>query len=126
MTSRSASSVLTPPAALTPMCGDTERRIRIRSSCVAPVAREAGRCLDEVRAGGLSDVAGADLLVVRQVGVLEDDLDDGAGGVGDVHDRSDVGLDLGIPPGLEGSDLEHHVELTGAIADRARPTRTPS
>ncbi len=37
ITSSSASSVRTPPAALTPMCGDVLARIRIRSSWVAPL-----------------------------------------------------------------------------------------
>ena len=36
MTSSSASSVRTPPAALTWMCGEVFARIRRRSSCVAP------------------------------------------------------------------------------------------
>ena len=47
----------------------------IRSSWVAPRGREAGRGLDEVRAGGLAQPARADLLVVGQVRVLEDDFD---------------------------------------------------
>jgi hypothetical protein len=47
-----------------------------RSSWVAPLGRETGRGLHEVGAGGLGQVAGADLLVVGQVGVLEDHLDD--------------------------------------------------
>ena len=64
--------------------------------------REAGRGLDEVGAGRLAEDAGADLLVIGQVGVLEDDLDDGAGGVGDLDDRRDVGLDVGITAGLAG------------------------
>ena len=36
MTSSSASSVRTPPAALTWMCGEVFARISLRSSCVAP------------------------------------------------------------------------------------------
>ena len=48
---------------------------------------EPGGGLDELGAGGLGQVARPDLLVVGQVGVLEDDLDDGAAGVGDLDDR---------------------------------------
>ena len=65
-----------------------------------PARGEAGRGLDEVAAGRLGQAAGADLLVVGQVGVLEDDLDDGAGRVGDLDDGRDVGLDVGVAAGL--------------------------
>ena len=78
MTSSSASSVRTPPAALTPMCGEVLARISRRSSWVAPARGEARRRLDEVGAGRLGQAARADLLVVGQVGVLEDHLDDRA------------------------------------------------
>src|SRR4029079_6369445 len=45
-----------------------------------PGRREAGAGLDEVATGGLREVAGPDLLVVGEVGVLEDHLDDRAAG----------------------------------------------
>ena len=96
MTSRSASSVRTPPAALTWMCGDVFARIRREVVVRRAAGREPGRGLDEVGPGGLGQAAGADLLVVGQVGVLEDDLDDRAGGMGDLDDRRDVGLDVGV------------------------------
>ena len=68
---------------------DVRRGVRAHQAQVVvggAAGREAGRGLDEVGAGGLGQVAGADLLVVGQVGVLEDDLDDRAGRVGDVDD----------------------------------------
>ena len=80
--------------------------------------REPGGGLDEVAAGCLGQVAGSDLLVVGQVGVLEDDLDDGAGSMRDVDHGPDVRLDVGVAPGLEGADLDDHVELARAVADR--------
>ena len=63
---------------------------------MAPVGGEAGRRLDEVRAGDLGHVAGPDLLVVGQVGVLEDDLDDRAAGVGGVDNGADVQPDVTV------------------------------
>ncbi len=126
MTSSSASSVRTPPAALTWTCGDHRTAHQDQVLVRRPARREPRRCLDEVAAGGLGDVAGADLLVIGQVGVLEDDLDDRAGpAVGDFDDGGDVVVDLGIPAGLEGSDLEDHVELECAVADApARASNT--
>ena len=80
--------------------------------------REPGRGLDEVAAGSLGEAAGPDLLVVGQVGVLEDDLDDRAGVMGDLDDRGDVGADVGVAPGLQGADLDDHVELGRAVGQR--------
>ena len=118
ITSSSASSVRTPPAALTPMCGEVLARMRMRSSWVAPLGANPVEVLTKSAAGGLAQVAGPDLLVVGQVGVLEDDLDERPGGVGDVDDRRDVGQDLGVATRLEGPDLDDHVELPRAVADR--------
>ena len=81
MTSISASSVRTPPAALTLTCGETLARISRRSSSVAPRRREPGRGLDVVGAGALDGVAAADDLVLGQIRVLEDDLHDRPAGV---------------------------------------------
>ncbi len=78
---------------------------------------ETGRRLHEVGSGRLRQAAGPDLLVVGQVGVLEDHLDDCARRVGDVDDRRDVGLDVRIAAGLERADLDDHVELGGAVAE---------
>ena len=84
-----------------------------------PVAR-----LDEVAARGLRQLARPDLLVVRQVGVLEDDLDDRTGGVRDLHHRGDVRLHLGVPTRPEGADEQHHVQLRGAVGERWRASAT--
>ena len=100
---------------------DVRRRVGAHQAQVVvgrAARREPGRGLDEVGAGGLGQAAGADLLVVGQVGVLEDDLDDRAGGVGDLDDRGDVGLDVGVAAGLEGADLDDHVELGRAVGQR--------
>ena len=97
MTSISASSVRTPPAALTRVRRDAathEREVLVGRAG----RREPGGGLDEVAAGRLGQVARPDLLVVGQVGVLEDDLDDGAGGVRDVDHGPDVRLDVGVAP----------------------------
>ena len=106
MTASSASSVRTPPAALTWTCGRGVGAHEAQVLVGGAGRREAGGGLDEVAAGGLGQPAGADLLVVGQVGVLEDHLDDRAGGVGDLDDRRDVGLDVGVAAGLEGPDLD--------------------
>ena len=81
--------------------------------------REPGRGLHELGAGRLGQVAGADLLVIGQVGVLEDDLHDRAAGMGDVDDGLDVGPDVGIPAGLQGADLDDHVQFGRPIGQRA-------
>ena len=102
---------------------DVRRRVRAHQPQVVvrgATRREAGRGLDEVGAGGLGQVAGADLLVVGQVGVLEDDLDDRAGRVGDLDDGRDVGLDVRVAAGLERADLDDHVDLGRARRASAR------
>ena len=78
--------------------------------------REAGGGLHEVATGRLRQAAGPDLLVVGQVGILEDDLDDGARVVGYLGDGGDVRLDLRVPARLEGADEQHHVQLGGPVA----------
>ena len=118
MTSSSASSVRTPPAALTWTWA--RRSAHQRQVLVGRAAgREPGRGLDEVGAGRLGQLAGADLLVVGQVGVLEDDLDDRAGAVGDLDDRRDVRPDVGVAAGLQRADLDDHVELGRAVGQRS-------
>ena len=117
MTASSASSVRTPPAALTRTCGEVLARISRRSSWVAPDGAKPGAGLDEVAAGGLGEAAGADLLVIGEVGVLEDHLDDRARGVRDLDDGADVVLDVLVAAGLEGADLEHHVQLGGPVRE---------
>ncbi len=96
MTSSSASSVRTPPAALTATCGEVLARIRAQVVVRRAARREPGRGLDEIAAGRLGQAARPDLLVVGQVGVLEDDLDDRAGGMGDLDDGRDIGLHVGV------------------------------
>ena len=85
--------------------------------------REAGRGLHEVGAGRLGQAAGPDLLVVGQVGVLEDHLDDRAGGVGDLDDRGDVGLDVGVA-----ADLSAPIWMTmsSSVAPSASARRASS
>ena len=117
MQSISASSVRTPPAALTLMCGDTVARIRRRSSSVAPAGGVARRRLDVGGAGFLGEPATGDLLVVGEEDVLEDHLDD-RGVAGGVDDGGDVVADVVDEPGAEQPDLQHHVELDGALLDR--------
>jgi len=56
---------------------------------------EAGAGLDEVAARRLGEPAGADLLVVGEVGVLEDNLDDRPGGVRTLDALLDV-MNLGV------------------------------
>ena len=118
MTSSSASSVRTPPAALTSMVGEVFARISRRSSWVAPPGAKPVEVLTKSAPAVSRQVTGADLLVVGQVGVLEDDLDDGAALVGDVDDGLDVGLDVRVAARLEGSDLDDHVELRRAVGER--------
>jgi hypothetical protein len=79
---------------------------------------EAGGCLDELGPGRLGQATGADLLVVGEIGVLEDHLDDRATGVGDVDHRGDIGQHLGIPVRLERADREDHVDLGRAVGER--------
>jgi hypothetical protein len=78
---------------------------------------EAGRRLHEVGARRLGRPAGSDLLVVGQVCVLEDDLDDRAGSMGDLDDGRDVCPDVDIPTRLERADVQHHVDLAGALLE---------
>ena len=92
ITSISASSVRTPPAALTWTWGETRPPHQGEVLVGRPARREPGRRLDEVGTRGLGQARAADLLVVGQVGVLEDDLDDRAARVGDLDDGGDVGL----------------------------------
>src|ERR1035437_5332056 len=113
ITARSASSVRTPPAALTWMCGEVFARMRRRSSWVAPDGAKPVLVLTK------SAPAAALLLVVGQVGVLEDHFDDRAGRMPDLHDGLDVRLHVGVPTGLERADLDHHVQLGGTVRQRS-------
>ena len=117
MTSISASRVRTPPAALTLTRGDTRRAHQSQVLERRAARREPGRRLDVVGAGSLGRLAAADDLVLRQVGVLEDDLDDRPSGHG-VHDRADVGLDLVVHPGSQPADVDDHVELGRTVPQR--------
>ena len=45
-------------------------------------------------------------------------------GVGDLDDGPDVRLDVGVAAGLEGADLEDHVELGRAVAERRTASKT--
>ena len=125
MTSINASRVRTPPAALTLTRGDTRRAHQSQVLERRAARREPGRCLDVVGAGSLGRLAAADDLVLRQVGVLEDDLDDRPSGHG-VDDRPDVRLDLVVHPGSQPADVDDHVELGRAVRQRTDRTRTPS
>ena len=99
---------------------DVRRRVRAHQAQVVMGGARRGEAragLDEVAARCLGEPAGADLLVIGEVGVLEDHLDDRPGGVGYLHDRPDVVLDLLVPARLEGADLEDHVQLRGAVRE---------
>ena len=117
MQSISASSVRTPPAALTLMCGDTVARINVMSSSVAPLGGVAGRRLDVGGTGGFRRPTAGDLLLVGEEAVLEDHLDDRRV-AGRGHDRGDVVGDLVDETRAQQPDLQHHVELDGALLDR--------
>ncbi len=80
---------------------------------------KSGRGLHEVGAGGLGQLAGPDLLVVGEIGVLEDDLDDRPSSMSHVDHGRDIGLDIAVATGLQRADLEHHVELGRAIGEGA-------
>ena len=118
MTSMSASSVRTPPAALTLTCGPTARAHQPEVVERGARWREPGRGLDVVGAGALDRLAAADDLVLGQVRVLEDDLDDRPRGMGDVGHRPDVGLDALVLARAQPADVDDHVELGRAVADR--------
>jgi hypothetical protein len=90
-----------------------ERQVGVRRAA----GSEPGRRLHEVGAGGLGETAGAHLLLIGEVRVLEDDLDDRARGVGDLDDRTDVVAHPLVPPGFQRPDVDDHVELPGAGGD---------
>ena len=79
---------------------------------------ETGGGLDVVGAAGDGEPAGDDLLLVAQVGGLDDHLverTDLAAGVGDPGDVTPHEVVL---TAFQGPDVDHHVDLAGAVAKR--------
>ena len=118
MTASRSSSVRTPPAALTCTCGEVTRRISARSSCVAPEGAKPVEVLTKSRAGGLDQARAALLLVVVEVGVLEDHLHQRPRVVRDCHHGGDVVANVLVATGAQRADLDHHVQLGGAVGER--------
>ena len=86
--------------------------------CGGPAGGEAGAGLEEVGSGGEGDLGGAQLFFKGEEAGLEDDFDDGSGGVGQLDDAADVladGLEVGGLPGLEETDVEDHVEIVRTV-----------
>jgi hypothetical protein len=89
-----------------------QRHVLGRRSALA----EAGRGLHEVRAGQLGERAADDLLLIAQHAGLEDHLHLGRAGGAD-HPADVVG-DGRVVAGLQGADVDHHVDLAGSVTDR--------
>ena len=70
---------------------------------------EARRGLDEAGTRGGAQLAGADLLLVVQVRVLEDHLHRPA--LRGLDDGPDVALDVRVLTGDQAADVQHHVDL---------------
>ena len=87
--------------------------------------RVPGGRLDPVGAELAADLTEADLVLVLQVGVLEDDLHLLARGVGHVDDGGDVVAD-GPPVAAQHlADVDDHVELLAAVLQGAGRLRPP-
>jgi hypothetical protein len=83
---------------------------------------ETGAGLEEVGSGGESDLGGAEFFFEGEEAGFEDDLDDGALGVGQFDDAADVLTDsfvVGGLAGLEEADVEDHVEVVRAVLEDA-------
>ena len=74
----------------------------------------SGEILPEGSTGELRDGAGLDLLFVGQEAGLDDDLDLGTALDG-VDNALDVALDKQPVAGLDGADIDDHVDLTSAL-----------
>ncbi len=75
----------------------------------------AGGGFDEVRAGGLGQLAGGDDLVWSEVAGFEDDFDEGLMGTGFGDDGLDILLDELVAAGEELTDIHDHVDFVGAL-----------
>ena len=83
---------------------------------------EAGAGLEEVGSGAEGDLGGAELLFEGEEAGLEDDFDDGAGGVGELDDSADVLADGFVVAGLAGleqADVHDHVDVVSAVLEDA-------
>jgi hypothetical protein len=85
--------------------------------CGGSAGGEAGAGLEEVGSGGESDLGGAEFFFEGEEAGLEDDLDDGAVGVGEFDYASDVladGVVVGGLAGFEEAYVEDHVDVVGS------------
>ena len=74
---------------------------------------EPGRGLDEVGSRSLGPTARLDDLLVSERRRLDDDLDERS--TGGLDDGPDVRLDPVEVPGLRQAQVDHHVDLVGAV-----------
>jgi len=82
------------------------------------VAEIAGRCLDESSTGFDSEPASSPFFIIRQAGAFKDDLDrPPCGRSDDARDICPDGFPLAV---LKPSDVQHHVDLGGAIGNGER------
>ena len=108
----------TPPAAFTPISSPTTRRIKRDVGRRGAAGPKPGGGLHEVGARRLRQRARRDLLLVGQQRRLDDHLAHDAGLAARRGDGLDVALDEPQVARLQRADVDHHVDLAGAVEDR--------
>ena len=98
------------------------REASAMSSAVAPPVEKPVLVLRKSAPAERASLGGAEFLFEGEQAGLEDDLDDGAVGVGEFDDAADVltdGFVVGGLAGLEQADVQDHVDVVGAELEHA-------
>ena len=109
----------TPPAALTPIASPTTRRISMTSAIVAPPGPKPVEVLTKSAPAALVSVRRGDLFFFGQQRRFDDHLADDAVLAAWRGDGLDILLDQPQVARLERADIDHHVDLGGAVENRA-------
>ena len=113
-----ASPSRTPPEALTPSTGPTALRMRATSSTDAPPLLKPVEVFTKCAPGLAAQPGGAHDLVLREQAGLEDDLQPRAEPAVQVAATAAMSLRTKVlHPRLQGTDVEDHVDLAGAVLD---------